>query len=323
MVRVAGDEGLEGRNRVLVVALAVLRIAKPEADRVGVAAGGVPLQEGVQRGHGLGEIAAAHEADGGVVLAALLGPDLELAPIETDPLRLQRFEPGINGLRLIGQLALGVGQVTRELLVGATQLGDLGAQRVDLRVQVQHAAPQRLDLILDQRVELLGTLVGEVFIGLHLATQLEDGLAGLVVLEQPGTRRLGQGHARGERHERQTQNAHHLSLSSTRRFLAQASSVLPCTAGRSLPKLTASTWAACTPSSVSDFATASARRWPRARLYSRPPRSSVWPSRFNAILRLLFRRLACRSTSGRNSSLTTSLSKSKYTTRLSLTCSLY
>ncbi|WPR54274.1 GAF domain-containing protein, partial [Streptomyces sp. S399] len=32
------DEGLEGRNRVLVVALAVLRIAKPEADRVGVAA---------------------------------------------------------------------------------------------------------------------------------------------------------------------------------------------------------------------------------------------------------------------------------------------
>ncbi len=71
----------------------------------------------------------------------------------------------------------------------------------------------------------------------------------------------------------------HLSRSSARRFLAHASSLWPVSVGRSLPKLTASTWPEDTPSSVSDLATASARFWPRARLYSRPPRSSAWPSR--------------------------------------------
>ena len=40
-----------------------------------------------------------------------------------------------------------------------------------------------------------------------------------------------------------------------------------------------------TPSSTSDFSTASARFWPSARLYSRPPRSSVWPSIVSFFLR--------------------------------------
>ena len=60
--------------------------------------------------------------------------------------------------------------------------------------------------------------------------------------------------------------------------LGPAASSWPSLAGRSLPKLTASIWPSCAPSSIIDLATASARRWPSARLYSRPPRSSVWPS---------------------------------------------
>jgi hypothetical protein len=44
--------------------------------------------------------------------------------------------------------------------------------------------------------------------------------------------------------------------------------------------------ASCTPSSTIERRTASARFWPSARLYSRPPRSSVWPSSIMRLLRL-------------------------------------
>jgi hypothetical protein len=83
---------------------------------------------------------------------------------------------------------------------------------------------------------------------------------------------------------------------------------MPWAAGRSLPKLTASICASVTPSSLSDLATDSARFWPSARLYSLPPRSSVWPSMVSFLALSVDRALAWPSMTGRNSSLITKLS---------------
>ena len=85
-------------------------------------------------------------------------------------------------------LALHVGDVARELLVGAAQLGHVAAQRLELAVQLEHAAPQLLHLLEQRRVGLGQLGVGRVLLGARpvhsTAAQLEDGLARLVVLEQ-------------------------------------------------------------------------------------------------------------------------------------------
>ena len=96
---------------------------------------------------------------------------------------------------------------------------------------------------------------------------------------------------------------------SPRRFSAHAASSWPGLRGFSLPKLTVSICPSCAPMSVIIRLTASARFWPSAMLYSREPRSSVLPW---IVARAVVREVApCASTSGRNSSLTTKLSKSK------------
>ena len=69
----------------------------------------------------------------------------------------------------------------------------------------------------------------------------------------------------------------HSSTKSARRFSAQQVCSWHSARGFSLPKLIVSMRSCGTPSKTIDCLTASARRWPRARLYSRLPRSSQFP----------------------------------------------
>ena len=118
------------------------------------------------------------------------------------------------------------------MLLAAAQTGDLGLQALDLAIEVQDAALERLHQFLEGRGllghllrhlqrHLLGQLraltrqglrlgllglgiacLGGLVHGRQAGAQLEDGLAGLFVIEQAGTHRPGrceqaQGHDQG------------------------------------------------------------------------------------------------------------------------------
>ena len=111
---------------------------------------------------------------------------------------------------------------------------------------------------------------------LHLGAQVEDGLAGLVVVEQRGLRRCGDPPPHdGSQDEKPFASA-------VLQFGAAVASPTPprrCPARPAAPCRSSPPRAGCRwRPAASWLSTASARFWPSARLYSRPPRSSVWPS---------------------------------------------
>ena len=91
--------------------------------------------------------------------------------------------------------------VAGDLFVLAAHARDFGAQRLDAVVQLEHAAPQYGELLVQRRDLLhqrrqLGRGLGLartrlLVVAIDLGTQLEDGLARIVVLEQPCPRRRG------------------------------------------------------------------------------------------------------------------------------------
>ena len=178
-----------------------------------------------------------------------------------------------------------------------TQFGVVGTQLVDLIVQVEQAAFELADLLVQAVVHalallhcllvlfcrllvLFSPLLGQLrlhFVQTHalLLVALVDPLANIqncttrfVVVEQAGVcRGRKHGGSRAKRkncaQRRTGHSIHHRAFQrltkSARRFFAHAASSLPCTAGRSLPKLTASTCVSVAPRSVSALATDSAR----------------------------------------------------------------
>src|SRR5437867_5476525 len=147
MLRRGGDEAAEGGDRALVVALAVLRIAEPEARRLGIAAAWVALQEAAVGAGRCGEIATAQHAHRFFELPLLLGVSQKLSAIDADLLRLDLAQARVHALLQVLLPALQLCQVARQLLVLAARLGQLGAQRFELTVELEQAAPQLRDLI--------------------------------------------------------------------------------------------------------------------------------------------------------------------------------
>ena len=240
------------------------------------------------------ELAAAKAGQGVVVLALLLGIDRELAAVDRHLLRLDLAHPVVDALLDVDLLALQLGDVARQLLDLAAQPGVVGALRLDLRVQVEQAA---LELADAGRPSAPSARPGA-----RAPARCSARAAGAGRGSRGAPRRRRRCRAWAGRRERERQASEAARARAARHDLRASSSLRrpsarrggssptlprrsPCTAGRSLPKLDGlELRVGCTPSSVSDLTTASARRWPSARLYSLLPRSSVWPS--TAILRL-------------------------------------
>src|SRR5262245_4573074 len=79
----------ERRDRLLVVALAVVRIAQPVEHRLLVAAAGVAPLELLEGRYRAGEVALAESVERGLVVAPLLGPHLDLLAVDDLRLRLE------------------------------------------------------------------------------------------------------------------------------------------------------------------------------------------------------------------------------------------
>ena len=97
---------------------------------------------------------------------------------------------GISDERVLRAMA----EVPRELFVGAAQAREVGAQRLDLVLQVQQAAPQR-GVFLVRAPQVFGHALALL---LHALAQLQDGTAGLVVLEQGRLRGSGEERSGGQ-----------------------------------------------------------------------------------------------------------------------------
>ncbi len=127
-----------------------------------------------------GEIALAEDRQRGLEVARFGRVGDELAPVDRDLRRLDLAQPFVHALHDVLLPALHVGQVAQQLLVLAVQARDLAAQGFDLGLQIQQAAAQlRRFLALG-----FGIAVGGLALGFGALAQLEDGAAGLVVLEQ-------------------------------------------------------------------------------------------------------------------------------------------
>src|SRR5580765_2058547 len=183
-LRVVGrgaDQAAERRDRLAVLAHAVLRVAEPEQRGLVVAAARVALAKRGQRIHGAGEVALAQQFHRLVVLALLVGLDAELLAALRDLLRFELAQAVVDARLDVLLLALHLGHVARELLVLAAQLGVVRAHLLELVVQVEQAALELLDLL--AHLALLAPLA------LDVLADVEDRAARLVVVEQAGMRR--------------------------------------------------------------------------------------------------------------------------------------
>src|SRR5207237_2370938 len=281
----------------------------------------------------VGDEEALHRRDGERVVAELELVERRLVGAH---LRGRGFRLGRGGglrgraRRLLARLLeLAKARIDVEIEILLAALGGLGLvrERLELAAHARELVVQRLDLRgeLQERAAIGGSrkrgvellqLLGDLALVLgHLLAQDIDAPARLVVAKEALRSRVERERAAGgERKLPQHQYSPLYSMSS-RRFFAQHSSLCSAHAGFSSPRLTASICSSRAPSSVSIFFTASERRWPRPTLYSRLPRSSALPWISILALGLSRRNLACASTSGRYSGLTSNLSKSKYTVR--------
>ena len=197
----AGGESAQRHDRLLVLALAVLRIAEPEARRVGEAAGRIAAgerAEGIRRGC---EVAAAQHRHRFVELAFFFRVGQEFAPVERHLHRLHLAHALVDALRNVFLAPLQLGDVARQLLVVAAQLGQLGAQRLDAVVQLEQAALELAHLLVEGGVLLLEALAVLLVAARDALAQIENRLACLVVVEQARLRRqrcCGGKHQRGD-----------------------------------------------------------------------------------------------------------------------------
>ena len=184
VVGCGGNERAEGGDRVLVLAVAVLRVAEPEQHRLAVAAARVALAERRQRTGRAGEVALAQQRHRVVVLALLFGVGGELLAVDRDSLRRQLAHAVDQAGLQVFLLALQIRHVARELLVLAAQRGVVAARLFELAVQIEQAALELVDLV--GQVGQAGALLFTVLV--ELLAQLEDRAARFVVLEQTGVR---------------------------------------------------------------------------------------------------------------------------------------
>src|SRR5207248_740327 len=129
---IARDERAERRDRLAVLAQAVLRIAEPEQRRLAVAARGPALAQRAQTVRGRLEVAPAQRLHRIVVLLLLVDLGAELLAVERDLLRLEAAHAVVDARLDVLLLALQLGQVACKLLVGAAQFRVLGAQLLEL-----------------------------------------------------------------------------------------------------------------------------------------------------------------------------------------------
>ena len=101
----------------------------------------------------------------------------------------------------VGLRLLEIGDVARQLLFLAARAGQVAAQRLDLLLQIQHAAAH-LGVLIHQTV-----LRGDRLI--EPLTQIENGLAGLIVTEQLRVRALPRDAAHRQNGGAKRIHAHH------------------------------------------------------------------------------------------------------------------
>ena len=111
----ARDQAAEGRDRLLVVAPRVLRVAEPEQRRLAIAAVRKALQQAAEAGRGAVELAAPKAREGLVVAALFLGVDAELLVVDGHLLRLDLADALVDALLQVGLLPLQLGDDAGEL----------------------------------------------------------------------------------------------------------------------------------------------------------------------------------------------------------------
>ncbi|MNN87364.1 hypothetical protein D3C81_2049090 [compost metagenome] len=98
-------------------------------------------------------------------------------------------------------LALQLGRLLQQLLVLPAQPGLVLAQCLDLRLQLEQAAPQLGRVFAGALIRLLH--------GVHALAQLENGTARLVVTEQRGMAAEGRGAGQGQQRCTEKRGGHH------------------------------------------------------------------------------------------------------------------
>ena len=183
-------------------------------------------------------------------------------------LRLELADALVDALRDVVLLALQVGDVARELLDLAAQLGVVGAQRSIWLFRSSRLRCSCVDLLADicaicsawrARVLLVACSsagAGRGWRGAPRRRRTAPACAGR--RRRTATQRRRRARERAAARETSAR-MHQRYASSARRFFAHAASSLPCTAGRSLPKLTASSWRRRRRAASATWRTASAR----------------------------------------------------------------
>ena len=208
-----------------------MRVAEPEQHRFAVAAAGVALLERDESARRAGEVAFAQLRHRLVVEALLVGVGLKLLAVDRHLLRLELAHAFLDALLRVLDVALQLGDVAQQLFLLPTQLGVVGAQQLELAVQVEQAALELSKLVGHLRVELGLARTLLLVALLELLPQVEDRAARLVIVEQPRLRGRSEQGARQCGGAQATGHASHGALqrltSSARRFFAHASSSLP------------------------------------------------------------------------------------------------
>ncbi len=186
MVRHLGDQCAVAVDRGLVVARGVAGIALPVERGGRVATVGVAAHELAVQVSGLVEVGGAQGGHGGFEFGFLARQHREVDSILAHAHRLETAQAVVDQVQRAFLLALQFGHVARELLVLAAQLGQFGAQRLDLVRQFEHDAAAVGVLFGLLTAQFGQRAVAGLAIRVDLGAQLQDGLARLVVTEQRG-----------------------------------------------------------------------------------------------------------------------------------------
>src|SRR5450830_161510 len=197
--RVGGhaQQRLEVGNGLFVITRCILGIAQPEQRGRHVPALRIAPDEVGKRALRLREGPLAELPQRGFEILLLSRIHRELTSVHRHLDGLEAPQAVVHALGNVLLPPLQVGDVARELLVLPAQAGLLGAQGLDLGLQIQQAATQ-LAQVFSRPRGLLSLALG---LAVHLLAQLDDGATGLIVTKQrslAGLRnqgRTGQGHA--------------------------------------------------------------------------------------------------------------------------------
>src|SRR5450830_860336 len=197
--RVGGhaQQRLEVGNGLFVITRCILGIAQPEQRGRHVPALRIAPDEVGKRALRLREGPLAELPQRGFEILLLSRIHRELTSVHRHLDGLEAPQAVVHALGNVLLPPLQVGDVARELLVLPAQAGLLGAQGLDLGLQIQQAATQ-LAQVFSRPRGLLSLALG---LAVHLLAQLDDGATGLIVTKQrslAGLRnqgRTGQGRA--------------------------------------------------------------------------------------------------------------------------------